>query len=175
MMTKRKGRVAGGDETATRMLTMRLRPSDYETLRGKAEANGRSISAQAEVRLLDVEPHEIGRLVTQALQAVEQRTGKSWRTDDLTRFQCRVALDAIGTGLLGPMPDLNALLADIKAEHAATQIMAEQHSKPGANQLLEGAKLASRLSAVDRRMDELGQMLAARTDAIAAMNEEGVT
>ena len=110
---KRKGRASSrGDEPATRMLTMRLRPSDYEILRAEAEANGRSISAQAETRMFHPSQpvmHEAGRMVSLVVEELETRLGKPWNADDNTKMRVRSAVDSLMQLLLGDKINFKAV------------------------------------------------------------------
>lgn len=74
---KRKTGRPPKDETArvTMSLAMRIRPELYEEIRKLAEENGRSISAQAERRLL-LQENDVSRLVGAAVERARDRAKK---------------------------------------------------------------------------------------------------
>lgn len=105
---RKKGRPPRSENgPSTVNLTMRLQPAIYEAIREDAERYGRSISAQAERRLLYREPtaSDAGRIVGLVIDAVVQRAGISWTEDEAVKRRCRSAADFALTVLFGPTND----------------------------------------------------------------------
>lgn len=89
---------------------MRLRPEEYERIRQEAERDGRSISAQAEQRVLREDVGDVGRMVGAAIATLERQWGAAWNTSDEMRERCRIAADVVLNILLGPAPSVDDLL-----------------------------------------------------------------
>lgn len=109
---------------------MRIRPDLYEEIRRDAEANGRSISAQAERRLVHREPTEndVGRLVGMIVDAVEARAGKTWHEDVSIKKRCRSAADFALTVLLGPENDSDKRWTGQKiADEILGEVLGDRH------------------------------------------------
>lgn len=101
---KTRGRPKKLDKApATNVLQMRIAPELYEELRESAARNGRSISAQAERRLIHSEPaaSDVGRMIDTVVHAIERREGKTWQEDSAVRAQCRTAAEFMLRLILG--------------------------------------------------------------------------